>query len=69
MKISARNALEGKIESVDVGQVMANIKIKVESPDVITAVITKESVENLDLKEGDVVKAIIKSTEVIIGKD
>ena len=47
---------------------MANIKIEVEDPNVITAVITKESAERLGLKEGDDVTALIKSTEVIIGK-
>ena len=47
---------------------MANIKIEITEPNVITAVITKESAENLGLSEGDDVTAIIKSTEVIIGK-
>ena len=47
---------------------MANIKIEVEDPNVITAVITKESAERLGLKDGDDVTALIKSTEVIIGK-
>ena len=47
---------------------MANIKIEVNEPNIITAVITKESAERLGLKEGDDVAAIIKSTEVIIGK-
>ena len=47
---------------------MANIKIEVENPDVITAVITKESAERLGLKEGNDVCALIKSTEVIVGK-
>ena len=55
MKLSARNQLEGKIVSVD-------------EPNTITAVITKESAEKLGLAEGDDVTAIIKSTEVIIGK-
>ena len=68
IEISARNQLKGKIESVDKGAVMANIKIEVTEPNTITAVITKESVEKLGLKEGDDVTAIIKSTEVIIGK-
>ena len=68
IEISARNQLKGKIESVDKGTVMANIKIEVTEPNTITAVITKESVEKLGLKEGDDVTAIIKSTEVIIGK-
>jgi molybdopterin-binding protein len=69
MRISARNALEGTVENVEIGAVMANVKIKIENPDVITAIITKESVENLGIKKGDKVSAIIKSTEVMVGKD
>ena len=68
MDISARNQLKGKVTNVDLGAVMANIKIEVSEPNVITAVITKESAEKLGLSEGDDVCAIIKSTEVIIGK-
>ena len=68
MKLSARNQLHGKITNVELGAVMANVKIEISEPGVITAVITKESVENLGLAEGDDVAAIIKSTEVIIGK-
>lgn len=68
MNLSARNQLNGKVTSVDIGVVMANIKVEVSEPGVITALITKESAEKLGLKEGDDVTAIIKSTEVIIGK-
>ena len=68
MQLSGRNQLKGKITNVELGAVMANIKIEVTDPDVITAVITKESAEKLDLAEGDDVTAIIKSTEVIVGK-
>ena len=68
MDISARNQLKGKVANVELGSVMANIKIEISEPDVITAVITKESAEKLGLTNGDDVTAIIKSTEVIIGK-
>ena len=68
MELSARNQLKGKITNVDIGAVMASIKIEVTEPNVITALITKESAEKLNLKENDDVTAIIKSTEVIIGK-
>ena len=68
MDISARNQLNGKIVGVELGAVMANVKIEISEPGVITAVITKESVEKLGLAEGDDVAAIIKSTEVIVGK-
>lgn len=69
MKISARNVFEGKIENVEVGAIMASVKIKIESPELITAIITTESVEKLNLKEGDTVSAIIKSTEIIVSKE
>ncbi len=69
MKISARNMLEGTIENVELGAVMASIKIKVESPGLITALITKESAQNLGLKKGDKATAIIKSTEIMVGKE
>ena len=68
MQLSARNQLNGKVTGVELGAVMANIKIEVTEPGVITTAITKESAENLGLKEGDDVAAIIKSTEVIVGK-
>jgi molybdopterin-binding protein len=69
LKISARNLLKGTVENVEIGAVMANVKIKMEAPDIITAIITKESVEDLDIKEGDIVTAVIKSTEVMVAKD
>ncbi|WP_409199374.1 molybdopterin-binding protein [Methanobrevibacter sp. DSM 116169] len=69
MKISARNQLNGKIENVELGAVMASIKIQVDEPGLITALITKESAEKLGLKKGDDVAAIIKSTEIIVGKE
>jgi molybdopterin-binding protein len=69
MKLSARNKLNGTVESVEVGPIMANVKIKIEAPDIVTAIITKDSINALDIKEGDTVMAIIKSTEVMIAKD
>ncbi len=68
MKLSARNSLQGKVVAVEKGVITAKVKIEITAPATITSVITKESVEDLDLKAGDTVTAIIKSTEVIIGK-
>ena len=68
MQLSGRNQLKGKVAAVEIGAVMASIKIEISEPDVITAAITKESAEKLGLAEGDDVCAIIKSTEVIVGK-
>lgn len=68
MAISARNGLTGKIDSIKLGEVMASIKIAVDEPAIITAIITKESAEDLGLAEGDEVKAIIKSTNIMVEK-
>ena len=69
LKISARNKLKGTILDIEQDGIIAKIKIQVEQPIVITSVITNEAVEGLNLEEGDTVNAIIKSTEVLIGKD
>jgi len=68
MKISARNILKGKIESIDEGQVTSTVKIKIESPGTVTASITKEAVAELGLKDGDEVYAIIKASQVLVAK-
>ena len=68
MEISARNGIKGNIADVKLGEVMASIKIEVTEPGVITAIITRESAEELGLAAGDEVKAIIKSTEIMVAK-
>jgi len=68
MKLSARNRFKGKVVSVEKGVITAKVKVEVKMPVTITAVITKEAVEDLDIKEGDEVEAIMKSTEVMIAK-
>jgi molybdopterin-binding protein len=68
MKLSARNQFKGKIISVEKGVITAKVKIEIKMPVTVTSVITKESVEDLDLKVGDEVTAIVKSTEIMIAK-
>jgi len=69
LKISARNRLEGVIEHIEKGPVTSKIKIKINKPVTVTAVITKEAVDDLKLSTGDIVEAVIKSTEVMISKE
>ena len=69
MEISARNQLKGKVQQVDKGIITANVKIKIEAPAEITAIISKEAVEELDIKIGDTVKAVIKATEIMVAKE
>ncbi len=68
LKISARNRLKGKVVSVEKDGVTAKVKIDVTGPSVVTAVITKETLEDLNIKVGDIVEAIVKATEVMIAK-
>jgi molybdate transport system regulatory protein len=68
LKLSARNQFKGKVVSVEKGVITAKVKVEVKMPVTITAVITKEAVEDLGLKVGDEVEAIVKSTEIMIAK-
>ena len=67
MKLSARNALKGKVVEISKGQIVAKIKVDI-GGQTVTSTISIEAVEDLDLKIGDDVQAIIKSSEVMIGK-
>ncbi len=65
--LSARNQLPGVVKSVTTGSVMAEVVITVGDFEVV-AVITRGSVEHLDIKPGDRVNAVIKSTDVLVDK-
>jgi molybdopterin-binding protein len=68
MPLSARNQLPGTIESIHLGEVMARVVVKV-GDNVVESVITRTSAEELELKQGDAVSVVVKSTEVMIQKD
>lgn len=67
MAVSARNQLKGEIVDVVLGTVMAHITIQV-GENVIESVITRRSADELNLKKGDSVTAVIKATEVLVAK-
>jgi molybdopterin-binding protein len=67
MPLSARNHLKGEITEVILGTVTALITVKV-GDNVVESVITKRSAEEMGLKKGDKVTAVIKATEVMIQK-
>lgn len=68
MKLSARNVLKGKIVAVKKGVTTAHVKVEVGRGAIITASITMEAVKELKLKVGDRAAAIIKASDVMIGK-
>lgn len=67
MRLSARNQLSGTVAEIEPGAVMTIVKINLAGGQEVTASVTKDAVEDLGLKVGSSVVAIIKSTEVMIG--
>jgi molybdopterin-binding protein len=68
MKLSARNQLEGKIVGVTKGATTSHVRIDIGNGVIITSAITNEAVAELGLKEGDKAWAVIKASDVMIGK-
>ena len=66
---SARNQIEGVVKKIEKGEVASVVKIEIAEPHILTSMLTKEAVEDLDLKEGDKVEAVIKATEILILKE
>jgi molybdopterin-binding protein len=67
MKLSARNVLKGKVVSVDKGKVTAVVRVDIGGGNVVTSSITIAALEELRLKKGSDVHAIIKASEVLLG--
>lgn len=68
MQLSARNQVPGKIVAVTKGQTTAHVRIDIGGGVTVTSSITNESVDDLGLQIGDAVVAVIKSSDVMIGK-
>jgi molybdate transport system regulatory protein len=68
MKISARNVLEGKIQNVTKGAVNAQVTLVLPGGEDIVSIITNSSVDRLSLVEGKAAHAIVKASEVMVGK-
>ncbi|HXY57822.1 MAG TPA: TOBE domain-containing protein [Methylocystis sp.] len=65
MKISARNALPGVVKDIKKGATTAHVQIDVNGV-IVTASITNESVDELGLKIGDKVHAVVKASDVMV---
>src|SRR5690606_18689790 len=68
LRLSARNQLRGHVTAVTLGEVMASVKVVLPDGQQLTAAVTKESVEDLDVAAGDPIVVIVKATEVILAK-
>jgi molybdate transport system regulatory protein len=68
MRLSARNQLAAVVARVTHGDVMSTVNVELPDGQRLTAAITKDAAEELDLAPGDDVLVIVKSTEVMLGK-
>lgn len=69
MRLSARNKLKGKVIAVEEGLITGKVKIDLGNGNIVTSIITRDAIADLDLKVNDTAYAVIKSTEIMIGKD
>jgi molybdopterin-binding protein len=67
MTLSARNHLVGTIEEITWGDVLVHVTVRV-GAHVVESVITRRSAEEMALKQGDTVTAVVKATEVMLSK-
>jgi molybdate transport system regulatory protein len=66
MQLSTRNQLAGTVDDVQLGGIMASVKVKLASDETITAAITREAAEELHLARGVEVVVLVKATEVML---
>lgn len=69
MKLSARNALKGKVKSINHGAVNSEVILELAGGDRVVAIITKASAEELGLSEGKDAYAVVKATNVMVAVD
>lgn len=69
MKLSARNTLKGRVVEVTKGQTTAHVRLDIGNGNIVTAAITNEAVDELKLAQGDEAYAVIKASDVMVGKD
>ena len=68
MKLRARNQIPGRVTEIHPGAVNSTIKVDIGNGTIVTSSITQEAIADLDLKVGDDVTVVIKSSDVMIGK-
>ncbi len=69
MQISGRNQLRARVTRINLGDVMAEVIMELDGGQALVAAITRSSVESLGLAVGHPVYAVIKATEIMVGKD
>ena len=68
MKLSARNQLKGVVCGIRRGAVTTIVKIEVQNPAIVSASVTNEAADELAIRVGDQAVAIVKASDVVVGK-
>ncbi len=68
MKLSARNQIKGRVTKVEKGQTTGHVHIDIGDGVTVHSSITNETIDDLQLKVGDDAYAVIKSSDVMVGK-
>jgi molybdopterin-binding protein len=68
MKLSARNQLKGKVVSVQKGSTTGHVRIDIGEGVIVTSSITNAAIDDLAIKAGDEVMAVIKASDVMVAK-
>jgi molybdopterin-binding protein len=66
MRISARNQIKGTVVEVTKGATTSHVRVDIGGGQIVTSAITNEAVDELGLKKGDSVIAVIKASDVMI---
>ena len=69
MKYGARNQLSGRIVEIKKGALMCQVKVKVPAEATVCSVMTLDSLDDLGVKEGDSVRAVVKAVNVLLTRE
>jgi molybdate transport system regulatory protein len=69
LRLSARNQFNGTVTAIKLGGVMAEITVDIGGGHEMVSAITRESADQLGLREGSIVTVIVKATEVLIATE
>ena len=69
MKYGAKNQLIGTVREIKRGTVMSQVNLDVTADASMSSVLTLEALDDLDIKEGDQVRVIIKAVHVLLVKE
>lgn len=69
MKYGARNQWVGEVKEIQRGTIMCQVKVEIPAPSLVCSVMTNESLDELGIKEGDKVRAVVKAVNVLLVKE